>query len=339
MPYIFRPVTKILVTFLGMHKCKFQVLTNRIAWHIDNGIPLVNFLPACRFSSRGRIAADSSPELKWILFSRRTDIDKLQGFKNKMGNCVNLGMKYDYLKILMKDNINLYYRYLCDNTAEVLTIMYAADSVRDDFCDMSLVSIKTPNIQRLMHITRSLGFDRTANDIRQYMDAEKKRNFRTDIGFALKVKETTQKKKGKKDKETDREMKKKTDQLFEMKEADRVRVRVRNDKEMDRMWERKKEKEVALERDGKTDKDINWVSEVKKETGRVKERIKEKETDQVKEIIKEMVTIGETNVETNKKPLLLNMKMIKRAKFKAPLIKYVLYLKKLKHKATSSDAN
>ncbi|XP_017866184.1 PREDICTED: uncharacterized protein LOC108615868 [Drosophila arizonae] len=198
-----------------MHNCKFQVLTKCIARNLDNAFHFLKILPACCYSGRGnacvgRIAVSMmlrngySQDYRCILFSRRSDNEKLLAFKNRMTSCADVARKYDYLMDLMKENINLYYRYLCDNTAEVLTVVNAVDSALDNISNLGLSVTKSPNMQRLVHVTRSLDFDRTVNHIRQYIDAENKKKAQTRFGFALKKKQKEQKTGKQKDRQKER---------------------------------------------------------------------------------------------------------------------------------------
>lgn len=61
----------------------------------------------------------------------------MAAFKNRMTNCTDPVKKYEYLAELRDSNLDLYYRYMCDNTTEVLSIISSVDGIVDDFCRMA----------------------------------------------------------------------------------------------------------------------------------------------------------------------------------------------------------
>ncbi|XP_064542573.1 uncharacterized protein LOC135431381 [Drosophila montana] len=167
-----------------MHNLKFQVLTKFQA-------RIFNIPPKCRSICLNRYLhkdykyvagdADSCVDLQRKDVNRQTGRSRvlfgsrsMAAFKNRMSSCTDPVKKYEYLAELRDSNLDLYYRYMCDNTTEVLSIISSVDGIVDDFCRMATMILNNVKTQRDDLTPKQLDVLNTMHYLRKHLNYQKK---------------------------------------------------------------------------------------------------------------------------------------------------------------------
>ncbi|KAL7735279.1 hypothetical protein ACLKA6_017984 [Drosophila palustris] len=118
--------------------CRINLCFSK-AYYAFNGVQSVHFKEHQKSQwSRKRIQFVDAPV---DLIRKLTLIDE------RLAICKNPVQKYDYLMSLWKTDVNLYYRYFCDNPVELFSVICAFNSILYKFGRMGSIFMSSPKIK------------------------------------------------------------------------------------------------------------------------------------------------------------------------------------------------